>query len=126
MRAVIHTPRFNKTAISSLSGLALAALWLMIAGQALAWDCQNEEIPFTHEPSDYYGSGIYYTGCPGDGADIECYHYHRHWVCDKGDWLYWDRNLDSAARAACGCPMRPGVVPSAPAVSKKPAKRIHR
>jgi hypothetical protein len=58
-------------------------------------------------------------------TDIRCYHYHRHWVCEKGEWLYWDRNLDSAARVACGCALPTGTAPSAPAVTKQPAERVY-
>jgi hypothetical protein len=62
--------------------------------------------------------------CPGDGVRIRCYHYHRHWVCEKGKTLYWDRRLDSAARTACGCNLPPDTMPASPATSGKPGTEI--
>ncbi len=83
-----------------------------------------DEIVFDHRPSDYYGSGRYLADCPDGGAAIACHHYHRHWVCVKEGIRYWDRNLTSAARAACGCPPAPGTAASSPAVSGPPAPDI--
>jgi hypothetical protein len=100
---------------------------LISPAQVLAggWRCQDPAVAFRHEPSDYYGSGQYFTQCPDNGQEIRCYHYHRHWVCEKENTLYWDRNLESAARAACSCPLPPDTQPAAPAVTEKPVKRIY-
>ena len=43
---------------------------------------------------------------------------------EKDETYYWDRNLESAARAACECSLPDDVRPSAPAVSKKPKTRF--
>jgi hypothetical protein len=88
------------------------------------WTCEDAAVSFTHKPSDYYGSGEYFAVCPENGSPIRCYHYHRHWICEKGKIYYWDRNLESAARTACGCPLPTGVAPSSPAISTNPAHRI--
>jgi hypothetical protein len=101
-------------------------LWLLLFSSAAhAWECDIDRVPFTHRPSDYYGSGEYFATCPQSEASIRCYHYHRHWICQKNEAFYWDRNLESAARTACGCPLPQGVAPASPAISKKPATRFH-
>lgn len=100
-------------------------LILLIACTADAWQCNDEEVAFQHRPSSYYGSGEYLARCPGQSIQIRCYHYHRHWVCEQTDLFFWDRNLDSAARTACGCPLPDGVAPSSPAVSREPDARFH-
>jgi hypothetical protein len=89
-----------------------------------AWECEDKNIAFKHIPSTYYGSGEYFSDCPGSADHIRCYHYHRHWICEKDETYYWDRNLESAARAACDCSLPDTVKPSAPAVSKKPETRF--
>jgi len=101
----------------------LSFFLLVPIGQA--WECKDSSIDFDHQPSDYYGSGAYLTACPENSDRIRCYHYHRHWICKKKDEYYWDRNLESAARSACKCPLPKDVVPSSPAVSKEPATRFH-
>lgn len=88
----------------------------------LAGDC--EYIQFEHKPSEYYGPGDYFMTCPDDGVRIRCYHYHRHWICERGDILYWDRRLESAARTACGCDLPSDTSPASPAISGKPNKEI--
>jgi hypothetical protein len=88
----------------------------------LAGDC--EHLQFEHKPSDYYGPGDYLMTCPDDGVRIRCYHYHRHWICERGDILHWDRRLESAARAACDCDLPPDTAPASPAISGKPKKEI--
>ena len=95
------------------------------SSMAYAWECTDEPIPFTHKPSDYYGSGEYFATCPQTDTQIRCYHYHRHWICQKGENFYWDRNLESAAREACGCPLPDGVAPASPAISKSPKNRFY-
>ncbi|MBW2430586.1 MAG: hypothetical protein JRF56_16620 [Deltaproteobacteria bacterium] len=62
--------------------------------------------------------------CPAEGVRIRCYRYHRHWICEKGDTLYWDRNLESAARTACGCDLPSDTAPASPATSGKPQNDI--
>ena len=89
----------------------------------LAEDCG--EIVFEHKPSEYYGPGEYFMTCPADGIRIRCYHYHRHWVCEKSDTLYWDRRLETAARTACGCQLPPDIAPASPATSGKNRENIH-
>jgi len=84
-------------------------------------DCRS--ITFEHKPSDFYGPGEYFTTCPDD-IRIRCYRYHRHWVCEKGDILYWDRRLKSAARTACDCPLPQDTVPASPASSRRPKEDI--
>ncbi|MBT3487888.1 MAG: hypothetical protein HOK24_17275 [Desulfobacula sp.] len=107
----------------------LIFLFLLIPGlplfECFAWECNNEKIKFNHVPSNYYGSGQYFSDCPGKNESIRCYHYHRHWICEKKETYFWDRNLDSAARAACGCNSPDDINPSAPAISKKPETRFH-
>ena len=98
------------------------SLVAILCGAGPAEDCR--EIVFEHKPSDYYGPGEYFWTCPGDSARIRCYHYHRHWVCEKGDTLYWDRRLDSAARTACGCDLPSDIAPASPATSGKPGGKI--
>ena len=93
-----------------------------LCGISLAGDCK--EIVFEHIPSDYYGSGEYFMTCPEEDVRIRCYHYHRHWVCEKGDTLFWDRRLESAARAACGCNLPPDTAPASPATSGKTRENI--
>jgi len=88
----------------------------------LAADCKK--IEFEHKPSDYYGPGEYFLTCPDSGLRIRCYHYHRHWVCEKGETLYWDRCLESAARTACNCPLPEDTRPASPAISGKPKEGI--
>ncbi len=106
-------------------------IWAILPGIILfsspvyGWECEDGKIAFRHKPSDYYGSGEYLTDCPQTGARIRCYHYHRHWVCQKNEDFYWDRNLESAARSACGCPLPHGVAPASPAISKEPGSRFH-
>jgi hypothetical protein len=82
------------------------------------------EIVFEHKPSDYYGPGEYFMTCPAEGIRIRCYHYHRHWVCEKGTTLYWDRRLETAARTACGCDLPADIAPASPATSGKPNGNI--
>jgi hypothetical protein len=87
-----------------------------------AAECRN--ITFEYQPSDFYGPGDYFLICPAEQVRIRCYHYHRHWVCEKDELLYWDRRLESAARTACGCPLPPDTVPAAPATSVHPGEDI--
>jgi len=94
----------------------------VLANIGLAGDCG--EIVFEHKPSDYYGSGEYFMTCPAEGIRIRCYHYHRHWVCEKADTLYWDRRLETAARTACRCNLPVGIAPASPATSGKPGGKI--
>ena len=94
----------------------------IFAGIGPAEDCG--EIVFEHKPSDYYGPGDYFMTCPVEGTRIRCYHYHRHWVCQKGTTLYWDRRLETAARTACGCNLPADIAPASPATSGKPNGEI--
>lgn len=103
----------------------IAALLLPFMASGQAWECSDSRVDFDHKPSDYYGSGAYLTKCPQNGARIRCYHYHRHWVCKKKEFYYWDRNLESAARTACECSLPQDVTPSSAAVSKEPFTRFH-
>lgn len=107
-----------------LAGSVLFPLFLSVV-PGNAWECDDKVVPFTHEPSDYYGSGEYFATCPETDVQIRCYHYHRHWVCEKEETYFWDRNLESAARIACGCSLPEGVAPASPAVSTNPDTRIH-
>lgn len=113
-----------KRQILTLASLLLVPFMICVAC-CHAWECADDAVPFTHKPSDYYGSGEYFATCPETGVQIRCYHYHRHWVCEKSETYYWDRNLESAARTACDCPLPDGVAPASPAVSTKPAKRFY-
>jgi hypothetical protein len=109
------------------------AAMLLLLCIAVAWgatscssgpSCPDRLFVFRHEPSDYYGAGQFFATCPSDGEAIRCYHYHRHWICEKADTLFWDRNLESAARSACGCPPLPETLPASPAVSENPEQRV--
>jgi hypothetical protein len=105
--------------------ILLSILFLQIcnfSNSILADDC--EHIQFEHKPSEYYGPGDYFMNCSDDGVRIRCYHYHRHWICERDDTLYWDRRLESAARAACGCDLPSDTVPASPAISGRPKKEI--
>ncbi len=113
-----------KRRILILTGLLIIPFILSVA-PGNAWECEDEAIPFSHKPSDYYGSGEYVATCPEVDVQIRCYHYHRHWVCEKKETYFWDRNLESAARTACDCPLPDGVAPASPAVSAKPTTRFH-
>lgn len=102
-------------------GMLLSLLFLLLGifcNIVIAGDCDH--IVFKHKPSDYYGPGDYFMTCPQDGRQIRCYHYHRHWICEKGDILYWDRRMESAARTACGCKLPQDTAPASPAISHKP------
>lgn len=88
------------------------------------WADDCEQLQFEHKPSEYYGPGDYLMNCPDDGFRIRCYHYHRHWICERGDILHWDRRLESAARAACGCNLPSDTVPASPAISGRPKNEI--
>lgn len=109
--------------VLSLNVFLLALLFSLPKGHA--WECADDRVAFTHNPSDYYGSGEYLTTCPQRDETIRCYHYHRHWVCQKKAHFYWDRNLQSAARMACDCPLPEGVAPASPAISTEPDSRFH-
>ena len=113
-----------KKRILILAGLLLLPI-LISATRGNAWKCDDAVVPFTHKPSDYYGPGEYFAICPQTDVQIRCYHYHRHWVGEKEATFYWDRNLESAARAACDCPNPEGIAPSSPALSKEPKTRFH-
>jgi|GEM_PF-1500218 len=117
----MHVLFFWHVTLLALAGLHVTA---GCAG-AGSWTCDRTPIPFSHQPSDYYGSGEYATVCPITDTPIRCYHYHRHWICEKQDLLYWDRNLESAARLACQCPLPTGMAPSSPAIVRKPENRFH-
>ncbi len=124
--AQVHPRCMRRLYVLCFSMIVLAG-WHMMAGHAAAdaWPCDRTPIPFSHQPSDYYGSGEYTTVCPKTDIPIRCYHYHRHWICEKQDMLYWDRNLESAARLACQCPLPPGMAPSSPAIVRKPENRFY-
>lgn len=111
----------NHASYYCLLGVAFYVL-LYLYTPALCGD--SGPLILEHIPSKYYGFGYYYTTCSKDGTQIRCYHYHRHWVCEKGNILYWDRRLEAAARAACGCSMPDEIVPASPAISGKPREGI--
>ena len=113
-----------KRKILFLAEFLLLSVFVSVSS-SYAWECEDDVVPFTHQASEYYGSGEYFAVCPETVVQIRCYHYHRHWVCEKEETFYWDRNLESAARTACDCPLREGVSPSSPAISKEPASRFH-
>ncbi|MFH1139792.1 MAG: hypothetical protein V1816_27255 [Pseudomonadota bacterium] len=97
--------------------LAAAGLFLASPAVAAAGDCAD--LVLTPRPPAYHIYPDHYAVCPGAGVGIRCYHYHWDWVCEKGDKLYWDRRLEAAAHAACGCPMPEGVAPASPFVSDR-------
>ena len=98
--------------------LTSAVCWvLLFSGIALAGDCSD--LVLTPHPPAYHIYPDHYAVCPTDSVKIRCYHYHWDWVCEKGDKLYWDRRLEAAAHAACGCPMPDGVAPASPHVSDR-------
>jgi hypothetical protein len=103
--------------------LCLAIVW-GAAACTFSPACPETPFVFRHEPSDYYGAGQFFAVCPAAGGTIRCYHYHRHWVCEKEGTLFWDRNLETAARSACGCPPLPETLPATPAVSGNPDQRV--
>jgi len=96
-------------------------LGLALSRPGDAGDCGP--LVFEYKPPAYYGYGEYFAECP-DGARIRCYHYHWDWICEKGETLYWDRRLEAAAHAACGCPMPEGVAPASPFTSGRPRPDI--
>jgi hypothetical protein len=109
----------------SMRALSVYAIWcaavaivLFLGQHALAGDCSD--LTLTPEDHAFYIYPIHHGRCPGNETAIRCHKYHWHWVCQRGDTLYWDRRMEAAAHAACGCPMPEGVAPSSPAVSGKP------
>jgi hypothetical protein len=112
-----------KKNIRILAGVCLCLL-VFSKAQGEQWECGSDNVTFTHKPSDYYGSGEYFSTCPNPEITIRCYHYHRHWICQKESAYFWDRNLESAARTACGCPLPEGMAPASPSVSKEPQTRF--
>lgn len=108
---------FNKNLVI----FAVCGLGLVLFRPGLAGDCGN--LVFDYKPPTYYGYGEYFAECP-DGSRIRCYHYHWDWICEKGETLYWDRRLEAAAAAACGCPMPEGVAPASPFTSGRPRPDI--
>jgi hypothetical protein len=89
---------------------------------AAAGTCEGlalEEIPPV-----YYIYPEYRGRCPDGSGALRCYRYHWDWVCEKAGLLHWDRRLEAAAHAACGCPPPNGVAPASPAVSGKPRDGI--
>ena len=95
-----------------IPSLVLVLSWATVR----AGDC--DRIVLKPEPYAYHIYPDHHAVCP-DGAPIRCYHYHWDWICEKGERLYWDRRLEAAAHAACGCPMPEGVAPASPYVSPK-------
>jgi hypothetical protein len=118
MNVRLIKPRYRRCLFVLIALMLIASL----CSPAAAEDCPD--LSFEHKPSTYYGSGEYFMNCPGDSVRIRCYHYHRHWVCEKGKTLYWDRRLDSAARTACDCNLLPDTMPASPATSGKPGTEI--
>ena len=104
-----------------LAALVLIFLISTLTTTARAGDCGHLTLE-TREPA-YHIYPNHYGVCP-DGTPIRCYHYHWDWICEKGDKLYWDRNLQAAALASCGCPMPPGLAQASPFVSDKPPEDI--
>ena len=109
----------------SILVLLCLAMALGTAACTTSGACPQTPFVFRHAPSDYYGAGQFFADCPKDGAPIRCYHYHRHWICEKAGTLFWDRNLETAARSACGCPPLPETLPASPAVSDNPDQRVY-
>jgi len=101
--------------------LTACGLGLALSRPGVAGDCGP--LVFDYQPPTYYGYGEYFAECP-DGARIRCYHYHWDWICEKGETLSWDRRLEAAAHAACGCPMPEGVAPASPFTSGRPRPGI--
>jgi hypothetical protein len=114
------SPNFGR----ALKGLMTLATLGALAACTAVRPCTETPFAFTHQPSNYHGAGQYFSVCPTDGEPIRCYHYHRHWICAKEDTLFWDRNLETAARSACGCPPLPGTRPASPAISENPDQRV--
>jgi hypothetical protein len=119
-RGGLRSPYFD----IALRSLVVLTGFSVLAACSAVRSCPETSFAFTHQPSAYYGPGQYFSVCPTDGEPIRCHHYHRHWVCAKEGTLFWDRNLESAARSACDCPPLPGTLPAAPAVSQNPDQRV--
>jgi hypothetical protein len=108
---------FNtRVTIFTLICILLLIFSCLFSSNVIADECLK--LKFEHRPSEYYGPGEYFATCP-EGEIIRCYHYHRHWVCEKDDILYWDRNMESAARISCNCKLPPDTAPASPAISGK-------
>jgi hypothetical protein len=101
--------------------LILIAVLLGCSMEAGAEPCAGLEL--TPEDHAFHIYPIHHGRCP-DGAAIRCHKYHWHWVCARGDVLYWDRRITSAARAACGCPPPAGAAPASPHVSGRPIEGL--
>jgi hypothetical protein len=99
-------------------GFALVPVLVLILGWGPARAGDPCRIVLTPEPYAYHIYPNHHAVCP-DGTPSRCYHYHWDWICEKGGKLYWDRRLEAAAHAACGCPMPEGVAPASPHVSPK-------
>ncbi|MCG6905649.1 MAG: hypothetical protein LJE63_03405 [Desulfobacteraceae bacterium] len=102
--------------------LAGAVGWIPVALAGTTAGCGGLQLE-PRAPA-YYIYPEYVAVCPRGGAGIRCYRYHWDWVCEKGDTLYWDRRLEAAAHAACGCPPPAGVASASPAVSAKPRETL--
>jgi hypothetical protein len=108
-----HIPRC--CSLLFMLGLLLAAGRLPTVSAGTCDELALEEIPPV-----YYIYPEYRGRCPDGSGAIRCYRYHWDWICEKAERLYWDRRLEAAAHAACGCPPPNGVAPASPAVSGKP------
>jgi len=84
----------------------------------------EKKIFLKRQAPKYYIYPEYLATCPDQKAKIRCYHYHWDWICEKDDNLYWDRRLEAAAYAACGCPLPDDIAPASPFKSGKPRKGI--
>jgi hypothetical protein len=112
--------------VDSVKALKIILIWLTLAGapgSSALWAQGDSEVLLTPEDHAYHIYPIHHGQCP-DGVDIRCHKYHWHWVCRRGDVLYWDRRLLSAAHAACGLPSPEGVEPASPAVSGPPIEEL--
>jgi len=107
---------------SLVCGLGLWLAVVFLTGFAAASSCRN--LTLTAVPPDYFIYPEYRGVCPDESGSIRCYRYHWDWVCEKGDVLFWDRRLEAAAHAACGCTPPPGVSPASPSTSGKPREGI--
>ncbi|UCF90791.1 MAG: hypothetical protein JSW39_21265 [Desulfobacterales bacterium] len=104
-----------------ITGCVLGLL-LSAATPCPAADCGQLHLVRRDRQYDRYPR--YEAFCPGGRGQIRCHRYHGHWVCARGDTLYWDRRLEAAAHAACGCPLPDDVAAASPAISGRPREDI--
>jgi hypothetical protein len=104
-----------------LSGLFFCLVLTLVMPSSAS---DGKKLLLKRQAPKYYIYPEYLGICPDQETTIRCYHYHWDWICEKGDTLYWDRRLETAAYEACGCALPDDIAPASSFKSKKPRKGI--